>query len=157
MLTVNDPAPQLDIALSSGETLCLNGQDGGSLVVYFYPKDDTPGCTNEARDFTALMPQFRDLGARIVGISRDTIAKHTKFAANHKLTIELGSDEAGHACEAFGTWVEKSLYGRKYMGVERATFLFDRNRRLVCQWRKVKVNGHAATVLEAVRALPTSG
>lgn len=153
MLTEDAIAPPLDIALASGETMQLNARGDGPLVVYFYPKDDTPGCTSEAKDFSELMPQFHNLGARVVGISRDTIAKHATFAAKHALTIDLGSDEAGLACEVFGTWVEKSLYGRNYMGVERATFLFDSNRRLVREWRKVKVKGHAAIVLEAAQAL----
>ena len=122
------------------------------LVVYFYPRDDTPGCTREAQDFSALAGDFADAGVTILGISRDTVAKHAKFVAKHALTVPLASDLDGSVTEAFGVWGEKQLYGRTYMGIERATFLFDRDGRLTREWRKVKVPGHAADVLAAATA-----
>ncbi len=123
------------------------------LVVYFYPKDDTSGCTREAQDFTALGPDFTDAGVNVLGVSKDSPASHAKFAAKHALGIDLASDEDGTACAAFGVWVEKSMYGRTYMGIERATFLFAADGTLARAWRKVKVPGHAAAVLAAARAL----
>jgi len=120
-------------------------------VIYFYPKADTPGCTREAQDFSALAQDFAAAGVRVIGISKDPPAKHGKFAAKHGLTVALASDEDGSACEAFGVWGEKQLYGKTYMGIERATFLFGADGRLVRAWRKVKVPGHAEAVLAAVR------
>lgn len=125
---------------------------GGRVVVYFYPKDDTAGCTREAQDFSALAADFAAAGVRVIGVSKDSAASHAKFVDKYGLTVELASDEDGRVCEAFGVWGEKRLYGRTYMGVERATFLFD-DGRLVRAWRKVKVPGHAAAVLEAARNL----
>jgi peroxiredoxin Q/BCP len=123
------------------------------LVVYFYPKDDTPGCTREAQDFTTLADDFAAAGAQVLGVSKDPPAAHAKFIAKHALGIALGSDLDGTVCDAFGVWVEKNLYGRKYMGIDRATFLFGTDGTLAKVWRKVKVPGHAAAVLDAVRAL----
>jgi peroxiredoxin Q/BCP len=123
----------------------------GRAVIYFYPKDDTAGCTREAQDFTALADDFAAAGMRVIGISKDSAASHAKFAAKHALAVELASDEDGTACDAFGVWGEKQMYGRTYMGIERATFLFDAGR-LVRAWRKVKVPGHAQAVLDAARA-----
>jgi peroxiredoxin Q/BCP len=123
------------------------------LVVYFYPKDDTAGCTREAQDFSALMPAYRAAGVSVLGVSKDAPKSHAKFAAKYDLAVPLASDEDGTACAAFGTWVEKSMYGRTYMGIERSTFLFDRDGALVQARRKMKVPGHAAAVLEAARAL----
>jgi peroxiredoxin Q/BCP len=123
------------------------------LVVYFYPKDDTAGCTREAQDFSALMPRFAAAGVSVIGISRDTVAKHAKFAAKHGLAVPLASDLDGSVTEAFGVWGEKQMYGRTYMGIERATFLFGGDGMLVRAWRKVKVPGHAAQVLDAARGL----
>jgi peroxiredoxin Q/BCP len=122
------------------------------VVVYFYPKDDTPGCTREAQDFSALSDDFAAAGVTVVGISRDTVAKHGKFRDKHALTVTLASDLDGSVTEAFGVWGEKQLYGKTYMGIERATFLFDGDARLVQAWRKVKVPGHAAAVLTAAQA-----
>ena len=122
-------------------------------VIYFYPKDDTSGCTREAQDFTALGEDFAAAGAGLMGISKDSPASHGKFVAKHSLGVTLGSDEDGSVCDAFGVWVEKSMYGRTYFGIERATFLFDAEGKLAKVWRKVRVPGHAAAVLEAVRAL----
>lgn len=123
------------------------------LVVYFYPKDDTPGCTREAQDFSALAADFAVAGVHLLGISRDTVAKHAKFAAKHALTVPLASDLDGTVTEAFGVWVEKQLYGKTYMGIERATFLFDTGGACVREWRKVKVPGHAQAVLDVARTL----
>ncbi|NCP11746.1 MAG: peroxiredoxin [Sphingomonadales bacterium] len=147
------PIPAIALPDASGEPQHLTSFKGRKLVVYFYPKDDTPGCTTEAKDFSALAEAFGAEGATVIGISRDTVAKHAKFSAKHDLSVRLLSDEDGRACEAFGTWVEKSLYGRKYMGIERATFLFDAQGNLAREWRKVRVKGHADAVIEAVRAL----
>ncbi|WP_026325842.1 peroxiredoxin [Sphingomonas sp. Mn802worker] len=123
------------------------------LVIYFYPKDDTPGCTREAQDFSALSKDFASAGVHVLGISRDTVAKHAKFTAKHDLRVALASDLDGQVTEAFGVWGEKQMYGRTYMGIERATFLFDRDGKLARAWRKVKVPGHAAEVLAAARQL----
>lgn len=123
------------------------------LVVYFYPKDDTSGCTREAQDFTALAADFAGAGVHVLGVSKDSPASHAKFTAKHALGIDLASDSDGTACAAFGVWVEKSMYGRTYMGIERATFLFAADGTLARVWRKVKVPGHAAAVLTATRAL----
>ncbi len=120
-------------------------------VIYFYPKDDTSGCTREAQDFSTLAGEFAALGASVMGISKDPPKSHGKFIAKYDLTVTLGSDEDGSACDAFGVWGEKQMYGKTYMGIERATFLFGADGRLAKAWRKVKVPGHAAAVLEAVR------
>ena len=122
-------------------------------IVYFYPKDDTSGCTREAQDFTALGEDFAAAGTGLMGISKDSPDSHGKFAAKHSLGVTLGSDEDGSACDAFGVWGEKSMYGRTYFGIERATFLFGADGKLAKAWRKVRVPGHAAAVLEAVHAL----
>ncbi|WP_298673021.1 peroxiredoxin [uncultured Sphingomonas sp.] len=123
------------------------------LVVYFYPKDDTTGCTREAQDFSALAADFAQAGVALLGVSKDSPKRHGNFIAKYGLTVPLASDEDGAACEAFGVWVEKSMYGRKYMGIERATFLFGKDGKLAREWRKVKVAGHAAEVLEAAQGL----
>ena len=122
-------------------------------IVYFYPKDDTSGCTREAQDFTDLGADFAAAGAGLMGVSKDSPASHAKFVAKHALGVTLGSDEDGSVCAAFGVWGEKSMYGRTYLGIERATFLFDAQGKLACSWRKVRVPGHAAAVLDAVKAL----
>jgi peroxiredoxin Q/BCP len=123
------------------------------LVVYFYPKDDTPGCTKEAQAFSALTADFAAAGVAILGVSRDSVEKHAKFAAKHGLSVPLASDLDGSVTEAFGVWGEKQLYGKTYMGIERATFLFDADGNLVKEWRKVKVPGHAEAVLAAAQAI----
>ena len=143
--TIPDVTVTIDDAVVSLATL------GRPLAVYFYPKDDTTGCTTEAKDFSALADAFGAAGVTVVGVSKDTPASHAKFTARHGLSVRLGSDVEGAACEAFGVWVEKAMYGRKYMGIERATFLFGADGRLVRAWRKVKVPGHAEAVLAAVR------
>ena len=152
MLGEGDKVPPLVAQLSDGTTVNL-GAPGCPLVLYFYPKDDTSGCTREAQDFTALAADFAAAGTRIVGISRDPMKKHDKFIAKYELAVPLASDEDGAISEGFGTWIQKSMYGRKYMGMERATFLIGKDGRIVREWRKVKVPGHAEEVLAAVRAL----
>ena len=152
MIGKGDKAPDLTVTTSGGESIGLT-RPGGPLVLYFYPKDDTPGCTREAVDFTALASEFAAAGARVVGVSRDPMARHVKFATKYGLKVPLASDEDGAISEAFGTWGEKSLYGRKYMGMERATFLIDADGRVREVWRKVKVPGHAEAVLAAVKAI----
>ena len=123
------------------------------LVLYFYPKDDTTGCTAEAQDFSRLYADFAAAGVHVLGVSRDSVKRHANFTAKYDLAVPLASDLDGSVTEAFGVWVEKSMYGRRYMGIERATFLFDRHGALAREWRKVKVAGHADAVLEAARAL----
>ena len=148
MISEGDAVPAMTLALSDGTTLNLAEADG-PVVLYFYPKDDTSGCTREAQDFSAMAKDFAKAGSRVVGVSRDPMKKHDKFIAKYDLTVPLASDEDGALSEAFGTWVEKSMYGRKYMGMERATFLL-RDGRVEKAWRKVKVPGHAAAVLAAL-------
>jgi peroxiredoxin Q/BCP len=153
MLTIGDNVPELTLTDASGASLSLASFRGKAFVVYFYPKADTPGCTNEAIDFTALKDEFDAIGVPVIGVSKDAPSKLAKFAGKHGLGVTLASDGEGSACEAFGTWVEKKLYGREYMGIARATFLFDAAGKVARVWPAVKVKGHAAEVLEAARAL----
>ena len=150
MIGEGDKAPSLKAVLSDGSSLDLSSP-GGPVVLYFYPKDDTSGCTREAQDFTELAGDFAKAGARVVGISRDPMKRHDKFIAKYDLKVPLASDEDGAISDAFGTWVEKSMYGRKYMGMERSTFLIGKDGRVEKAWRKVKVPGHAAEVLKSVK------
>lgn len=152
MLEAGDALPNVTLKDAEGADFTLERYRGKPLVVYFYPKADTPGCTTEAKDFTELADAFGAIGVPVVGVSKDKPAKLQKFGGKYGLSVTLASDEPGDACAAFGTWVEKSLYGRKYMGIERATFLADADGRIVRVWPKVKVKGHAAEVLEAVKA-----
>ena len=152
MINGGDKVPALKTRISDGTELDLSSP-GGLLVLYFYPKDDTSGCTREAQDFTALAGDFAKAGVRVVGLSRDPMKKHDKFIAKYELKVPLASDEEGAISDAFGTWVEKSMYGRKYMGMERSTFLIGPDGKVMRAWRKVKVPGHAAEVLEAARSL----
>ena len=152
MIEQGDKAPALTVQGSDGGSVDL-ASPGQALVLYFYPKDDTSGCTRVAQDFTALAPQFREAGAMVIGVSRDPMKKHEKFISKYDLAVPLASDEDGKISDAFGTWVEKSMYGRKYMGMERATFLIDSEGRVARTWRKVKVPGHAQEVLEAAKSL----
>lgn len=152
-LTEGATLPDLTLTASDGSDLPLKSFVGAPLVLYFYPKDDTPGCTREAQDFSAEADAFAGLGAKVVGVSKDTPAKHQKFTAKYDLKVTLATDADGVVMEAFGAWVEKSMYGKKYMGIERSTYLFDAAGTLVRAWPKVKVPGHAAEVLTAVRAL----
>jgi len=144
--------PAVELATPSGGRINLRDYVGRPLVLYFYPKDDTSGCTREAQDFSRLLPEFREAGAELLGVSKDSPIKHQKFIDKYDLTVPLATDEGG-AIEAFGVWVEKTLYGRKYMGIDRATFLFDATGKLARVWRKVRVPGHAVEVLEAVKDL----
>lgn len=153
MLETGDVLPDVGLKDADGADFTLERYRGKPVVVYFYPKADTPGCTNEAKDFTELAGEFAAMDVPVIGISKDKPAKLKKFADKYGLSVTLASDEPGDACEAFGTWVEKSLYGRKYMGIERATFLADATGKVLRVWPKVKVKGHAAEVLEAVRTL----
>ncbi|HXH00390.1 MAG TPA: peroxiredoxin [Sphingomicrobium sp.] len=152
MIEEGGQVPALMAQLSDAR--CINlAAPGGPLVLYFYPKDDTSGCTRQAQDFTALSGEFTSAGAVIVGVSRDEMKKHGKFIAKYELKVPLAADCDGAISDAFGTWVQKSMYGRKYMGMERSTFLIDAGGRVVKAWRKVKVPGHAEAVLAAVKAL----
>lgn len=153
MLNEGDAAPTARFIAADGSAASVSSYAGKVLVLYFYPKDDTSGCTREAQDFSALADEFAKAGAAIVGISRDSVKSHAKFAAKYDLKVELGSDEAGDVTEAFGVWVEKSMYGKKYMGIERSTFLIGRDGKVARVWRKAKVPGHASEVLEAAKAL----
>ena len=150
MIKEGDRVPPLTLQASDGRTFDLS-KLGGPLVIYFYPKDDTSGCTREAQDFTELAPQFEGVNVPVVGVSRDPMAKHHKFIGKYELTVPLASDEDGRISDAFGTWVQKSMYGRKYMGMERSTFLIGRDGTVLKAWRKVKVPGHAQEVLEAAK------
>ena len=152
-LKPGDPAPGFDLPADGGGRLSLESLRGRSVVLYFYPKDDTPGCTKEAIGFSEKIADFAAAGAAVVGASRDSAAKHDKFVAKHGLRVRLVSDAEGSLCEEYGVWVEKSMYGRTYMGVERATFLIDGAGVVRQAWRKVKVPGHVDAVLEAARAL----
>ena len=150
MINEGDKAPNIDITASDGSLVNL-AAPGAPLVLYFYPKDDTSGCTKETQDFTELAGDFAKAGARVVGVSRDPMKRHVKFIDKYRLKVPLASDEDGRISNAFGTWVEKSMYGRKYMGMERSTFLIDKDGRVVRAWRKVKVPGHAHDVLKSVQ------
>jgi peroxiredoxin Q/BCP len=152
-LKVGDKAPDFSLPADGGSTVSLRALRGKTVVLYFYPKDDTSGCTAEACAFRDSLPDFSQAKAAVVGISRDTPASHDKFKAKYKLPFPLASDEDGKVCEAYGVWVEKSMYGRKYMGIERSTFLIDGKGAIRSIWRKVKVPGHAEEVLEAAEAL----
>ncbi len=152
-LGVGNKAPEIDLEADDGSRFSLAALRGSKVVVYFYPKDDTPGCTVEAIDFTKAAPAFAKAGTRVVGISPDTTASHCKFRDKHGLGITLAADPDRKAIGAYGVWVEKSMYGRKYMGVERSTFLIGPDGRLAREWRKVKVPGHVQEVLAAAEAL----
>jgi peroxiredoxin Q/BCP len=150
MINEGDKAPSLTVTASDGSKLDL-AAPGQPLVLYFYPKDDTSGCTREAQDFTAVAADYEKAGVKVVGVSRDPMKSHEKFIGKYSLTVPLVSDEDGRISDAFGTWVEKSMYGRKYMGMERATYLIGADGRVLRAWRKVKVPKHAEEVLEAAR------
>ncbi|MEL7462670.1 MAG: thioredoxin-dependent thiol peroxidase [Pseudomonadota bacterium] len=150
---VGSAAPDFTMPTNGGGSVSLAGLKGQKVVLYFYPKDDTPGCTTEAIDFTADIAAFKAAGATVIGVSKDSVAKHDKFAAKHDLGVILASDEETTVCEDYGVWVEKNMYGKKYMGIERATFLIDGEGVIREIWRKVKVKGHVAAVREAVEAL----
>ena len=152
-LTAGDMAPDFYLPRNGGGTVSLSESAGKPVILYFYPKDDTSGCTTEAIDFSGLAAEFQTLGAIVIGISPDSVKSHDKFAAKHSLSVVLASDEEHKALEAYGVWKEKSMYGKTYMGVERSTFLIDGSGKIAEVWRKVKVAGHAAAVLKATQAL----
>lgn len=149
----NDPAPDFSLARDGGGIMSLKDFNGKKVVLYFYPKDDTSGCTKEAQDFQALKDEFAAVDAHVIGVSADSVASHDKFKRKYSLDMPLVSDESKQTIEAYGVWVEKSMYGKKYMGIERATFLIDRNGLISRIWPKVKVPGHAEEVLSAASAL----
>ncbi|MBN9234313.1 MULTISPECIES: peroxiredoxin [Phyllobacteriaceae] len=152
-LDMGDLAPDFTLPRDGGGSFKLSDFIGKPVVIYFYPEDDTPSCTNEAISFSQLRPEFEKTGAVVIGLSPDSVKKHDKFKAKHGLAVDLASDEERKVIEAYSLWVEKKMYGRTYMGVERATFLIGRDGRIARIWRKVRVKGHAEAVLEAVRAL----
>jgi peroxiredoxin Q/BCP len=152
MIDEGDHAPALKLVASDGGVVDLSAP-GRMLLLYFYPKDDTSGCTRQAQDFTAMAVEFERAGVKVVGVSRDPMAKHEKFIGKYGLTVPLASDQDGRVSDAFGTWIEKSMYGRKYMGMDRSTFLIAPDGRVLKAWRKVKVPGHAAEVLAAAKDL----
>ena len=150
---VGEQAPDVAFEGPAGAETTLAAWRGKPLVLYFYPKDDTTGCTKEAQDFTALADDFAAAGVALLGVSKDSARKHKNFTEKYGLKVPLATDADGKLLEAFGAWVEKSMYGRKYMGIERSTFLIDKDGRIAREWRKVKVAGHAEDVLKAAREL----
>ena len=150
---VGGKAPPFTLPTDSGGDISLKDLKGQTVVLYFYPKDDTPGCTAEACAFREALPDFSKVKAAVVGLSRDPVKKHDKFKEKYELNFPLASDEDGAVCEAYGTWVEKCMYGRKYMGIERSTFLIDGKGMIAAVWRKVKVPGHVDEVLKAAQEL----
>ncbi|OYY72885.1 MAG: peroxiredoxin [Sphingomonas sp. 28-63-12] len=152
-LDEGEKIPEIELTTSSGGKVNLRSYVGAPFVLYFYPKDDTSGCTREAQDFSQHLKEFGSLGTAVLGVSKDPPIKHQKFIDKYDLTVPLATDDDSAAMEAFGVWVQKSMYGKSYMGIDRSTFLFDAEGNLVRSWRRVKVPGHAVEVLEAVRAL----
>lgn len=153
MTSIGETAPDFTLPRDGGDTITLSEQRSKAVILYFYPKDDTPGCTKEAIAFTGMGGAFDAAGAVVIGISKDSVAKHDKFITKHDLGVILASDEDSDTCERYGVWVEKNMYGRKYMGIERATYLIDGEGKIRHIWRKVKVPGHAEAVLEEVKKL----
>ncbi|WP_299206570.1 thioredoxin-dependent thiol peroxidase [uncultured Tateyamaria sp.] len=153
MLDIASPAPDFTLPDSDGNDVTLSAMQGGPIVLYFYPRDDTPGCTKESIAFSEHLAEFESAGAKVFGISKDSVASHAKFAKKRELTVGLLSDENGSVCEDYGVWKEKNMYGKKYMGIERTTYLIDANGSVAMVWPKVKVPGHAEAVLAAVKAL----
>lgn len=152
-LEIGDTAPDFSLPGDGGEDIKLADLKGQNVVLYFYPKDSTPGCTTEAKDFTSLIGDFGAANCAIIGMSKDSVKRHDNFIAKQELKVRLASDEEGTAIDAYGVWILKKLYGREYMGIERATFLIDSNGIIQNIWHKVKVKGHAAVVLEAAKSL----
>lgn len=150
-LEVGDKAPNFSAESDTGETFSLSSMKGKPFVLYFYPKDDTPGCTTQACTFTENIKAFDKLGVAVLGVSKDSLVSHKKFRDKYGLTFPLLSDADGKLCEAYDTWVEKSMYGKKYMGIDRSTFLIGADGKIKSIWRKVKVPGHIEEVLEAVK------
>lgn len=152
-ITEGDMATNFCLATEGGDMLSLKDFSGNPLVLYFYPKDDTSGCTKQAIEFSTSIAKFKKLGTAVLGVSKDSLVSHEKFKTKHKLKVSLGSDPEGKLIESYGAWVEKSMYGRRYMGIERSTFLIDGKGKIARIWRKVKVSGHVEEVLAALKAL----
>ncbi len=148
-----DKAPDFTLPTDGDGEITLSSLRGQNVILYFYPKDDTPGCTTESCGFRDALPAFEKLNAAIIGISKCSVKKHDKFKEKYKLNFPLASDENGDVCEAYGTWVEKSMYGKKYMGIERSTFLIDAEGKIAAIWTKVKVNGHVEEVQSTLETL----
>ncbi len=153
MIGENDNAPAFSLARDGGETVSLTDFQGKYIVLYFYPKDNTPGCTTEANEFTASIDQFKALNCVILGVSPDTVKKHENFVKKYDLKVTLLADTEKELAEAYGVWIEKKMYGRTYMGINRSTFIIDPEGKIVKEWRKVKVKGHVAEVLETLQSL----
>ena len=152
-IAIGQLAPDFEMPIDGGATVALSGLKGKSVVLYFYPKDDTSGCTSQAIAFTESIDKFRALSCEVIGVSKDKVSSHDKFKAKYDLDVTLASDFGTQVCETYGVWAEKSMYGRKYFGIERTTFLIDKNGTIINIWRKVKVPGHDETVLKAVQEL----
>ncbi len=152
-LNIGDPAPDFDLPTDGGGQVKLSDLKGKAVVLYFYPKDDTSGCTSEAQGFTASADDFRKAAATVIGVSKDSVKSHDKFKAKYDLDLILAADESGEVVERYGAWVEKSMYGRKYMGIDRSTFLIGPDGVIKQVWRKVKVPGHVDAVLKSLKAL----
>lgn len=152
-LEIGDKAPDFDLPGDGGSTIKLSDYSGKNVILYFYPKDSTPGCTTEAKDFSTLLADFTQCNSVVIGMSKDSVKRHDNFIAKQSLTVRLAADEDGATIEKYGVWILKKLYGREYMGIERATFLIDTTGTIRQIWHKVKVKGHAAAVLEATQAL----
>jgi peroxiredoxin Q/BCP len=148
-IAAGSPAPDFTLPTEGGGEVTLSALKGQNVILYFYPKDDTSGCTAQACGFRDAMPDFAGAHATVIGVSKDSVASHDKFKKKHNLSFTLASDEHGHVCEDYGVWAEKSMYGRKYMGIERTTFLIDKDGVISRVWNKVKVPGHVAEVLKA--------
>lgn len=153
MISAGLTAPDFTLPRDGGATVTLSSLRPGKVVLYFYPKDDTPGCTLEAQDFNARLGEFTSAGTTVIGVSKDSVKSHDKFCKKHGLSVVLASDEGGTTCEDYGVWVEKSMYGKTYMGIERTTVLIDGAGKVARVWPKVSVKGHADEVLEAAKAL----
>jgi len=156
MLEEGQDAPDFKLPCDNGETFHLGAQKGKLIVLFFYPKDDTSGCTKEAISFSELQDEFQNVGADVFGVSPDSIKSHLKFKDKHDLSVPLISDEDKEVIQKYGIWVEKSMYGRKFMGVERTTVLVDKDGKIAKIWRKVKVTGHAPAVLKAIKTIEES-
>lgn len=153
MIEVSVPAPDFTLPINGGDDITLSALQGLIVVLFFYPRDDTPGCTNESIGFSERLQEFADAGAQVFGISKDSLTKHAKFTTKHNLTVPLLSDEYGSVCEDYGIWKEKNMYGKTYMGIERTTVLIGADGKIAKIWAKVKVPGHVENVLEAVKSL----
>lgn len=152
-LAENDPAPEFTLPATGGRTVSLAAMKGKPFVLYFYPRADTPGCTKEAQGFQQALPELAGIGVDVIGVSKDSVTAQEKFAEKYGLTFPLASDTDGRVVEAYGAWVEKSMYGKSYLGIDRSTVLVDKEGRIAKVWRKVKVPGHAADVVQAARRL----